>query len=525
MLFLVLANSSFSLSASTITYESKLEGHLFKDIKFDTLETSPLSQAKGGAINTTIEISKYFSGKDESENSYLLFIERFIYSFLQISSHTVVFKHYPESGVLLLEDMDHTLHPLGKKLDKDTAPFPYEFCFEVLKTIALQSDLEIRVPEVFDFKGIQSGKKFLDERGFEPAGYFFNPKTEIVADSGAAAADEEMVAGGGAAAAEEIREGFTRVALKDITINLMWLNMSANPQSTYIVDTIEKEPFETFGVDQILKWMVLNPESKVVYWYDASNNTEEQVNSTLEAVQKKIVQVNQKSRVKVKSENFDLREIQSLEYVSAEPGKSIFKNSAFKNRDGVYLKADLARMLAAIETLKKEEDKAYIHADWTVNPHSIREIYPYGFHDSGFMAVKCLSVFPPWENSYMVFTPGKKNLLLVFSKLFESLLERIKTPIGSKRNLLLDGYPRIPIDANSLLGFLVGAAKFVHSEDIYNESSLKELELGRFYAVDVHLSEGATVETVTLTRNSSHSTRVPIGPNVTLEETLKSLNN
>ena len=78
------------------------------------------------------------------------------------------------------------------------------------------------------------------------------------------------------------------------------------------------------------------------------------------------------------------------------------------------MKADLARMLAAVETLKKKENKAYIHADWTVNPHSIREIYPHGFHDSGFMAVKCISGGTVWENSYMVFTTGKKNLLLVF---------------------------------------------------------------------------------------------------------------
>jgi|GEM_PF-3646493 len=75
------------------------------------------------------------------------------------------------------------------------------------------------------------------------------------------------------------------------------------------------------------------------------------------------------------------------------------------------------------------------------------------------------------------------------------------------------------------MGFLAGAERLLHnSNPVYEKSALEEFDLRRFYATSVHLNEGATLEKVTLTRHSSHGGRVPIGPNVTLEDTLKSLN-
>lgn len=123
----------------------------------------------------------------------------------------------------------------------------------------------------------------------------------------------------------------------------------------------------------------------------------------------------------------------------------------------------------------------------------------------------------------MVFTPGKKNLPLVFSTLFDILLERITNPLKGK--YILDYQPRLEIHADSLMGFLAGAARLLHdSNHVYEKSALKTFGLRSFYATSVPLNEGATLERVTLTRHSSHGGRVPIGPNVTLEDTLKSLN-
>ncbi len=533
-----------------ITYEnrSRPEVAFLNGISFNSLAASPLSQAVGGPVSSDIIVDP-----GPSQNVYVIKVDRFVYK-LHISRHRIVIEHDPESGVLLLKDMDHTLFPLGKRLDEETAPYQYEFCFEVLKTISSQTGLKVHNPEIFDFKGRKNRYRVLSKSGFKPVAEvaraeaealaiqqeeseYFNPyahaeetfrqrekAAELRAQNGAYRAklqQEEYLAkkeaeahqlknDGGAVAAGADVEGFTRVSLNKVSINLMWLNETKNEESTYIVDQIEREGFEVFGLEQILKWMVLNPLSHVVYWYDVSKNTVKQVQTTLELVQAKIAEVAAgRPELSLNSDNFSMRAIQELGYVSNNPGKKIFQGE----KENIYFKADLARILAAIDTLKEDTYEAYIYADWVVNPHSISKIYPHGFHDNGFMAIKSLSDgYPPWENSYMVFTRSTRNLIGIFSKLFRLIFF---SDSGDER------MGSIKKDGDGMFGLTLGAVGLLYHQT--PETDLDSFNLGLFNRQPREIEAKALLENVTLTRDSGHSSRVRNSPNKSLEEILEEL--
>ena len=428
--------------------------------------------------------------------------------------------------------MNLKLFPEEKKLDELTAPFQYEFCLEVLKSLSVQHGLTVHIPEDFSFTGIEDKSLILSKSGFKRNGYVFSPQASREGEEGEGEATNRA-----ADLTAPVLEGFTKINLDKVSINLMWLNKKIDKSSRYIVDMIEEQPFEVYGVEHIVKWMLLNPMSHVIYWYDASKNSPEQVAATLNIVQKKIQQLKLEN-FDIDIKNFEIHAIQELDYVSVDTfGKQIFSTQD-DNREIIYIKSNLARVMAAIETLMKNKNDAYIHADWTVNPHSIAKIYPHGFHDSGFMAVECLSVGTPWENSYMIFTKGKRNLTLVFSRFLDLLLEKVAHPVASQSWMAPEGYllnppgakmnQRIPKNSNAIFSMTMGSAVMLYDDSVLDESYIESLEddtLLNFFRIgmDGPKDERAIVKTVTLTRNSGHDTKVNLSPSLPLDELLESL--
>lgn len=141
----------------------------------------------------------------------------------------------------------------------------------------------------------------------------------------------------------------------EYSINLMWINKKLNPVQADIHPIDKDEEVKK----HLSEWAKGNPKSEVCYWYDSAMTSPEAVKHTKEYID---TQNKKKSGASIQ-----LKDIRSVPAVS--------KNTdVFSDKVPVYFRADLARVVAGMHTVKKTK-KPFVYADVDVTPMKEEELF------------------------------------------------------------------------------------------------------------------------------------------------------
>lgn len=227
------------------------------------------------------------------------------------------------------------------------------------------------------------------------------------------------------------------------SINLMWISRYIDLKNKYIGGYVQREDtqFENIFPPQIAKWMILNPAAMVNLWIDSKMCTSEQIKNTREYMYFYIKSMKTRG-INISESGFAVRDIQSLVIVNQYPIIAMVEWP-------IYSRVDLLRLIAAYETQlsnnKKNIRSAFIYADYTVNPHSIREVYPNGISEDGFIGISSTYVHSGYENSYMIFGSYNIYLLSTIRDFILSILCKIQV---ESRGYVLEPFNRVFYDTH-----------------------------------------------------------------------------
>ena len=218
---------------------------------------------------------------------------------------------------------------------------------------------------------------------------------------------------------------FVEVKPRNVSINLMWVNKEIAPENKFIGGKIKREnkPFEAVIPEQVAKWMVLNPESDVVLWYDSMMCTELQSTNTYGFIQNLLKGMKRRyPTLPLSLDKFSMKDLRTLQLVKRY-------SEAFTNYVPIYTRVNAFRLIAAIEynelNVIRKVNSAFIYADYTVNPHSYKEVYP-GMSEDGFIGIKSrLQQSSGFENSFMIIGNQNKYTLGVLKDLVAFTSKRI----------------------------------------------------------------------------------------------------
>ena len=174
----------------------------------------------------------------------------------------------------------------------------------------------------------------------------------------------------------------------EYTIMLMWLNRKLNPEQRYIHPSDTPEEFEKNLGNHLIVWARGNPRSTVQLWYDSALTPAQAITNT----QAYIDAHHKKSN----PAPITLQDIRSLQTVQ--------KNDAiFSDKVPVYFRADLSRVIASIEVLKKTK-KTCIYADIDIKPMAEKELFDQKTKENLKDFGICIGRPPDdrWENNFHI---------------------------------------------------------------------------------------------------------------------------
>ena len=213
---------------------------------------------------------------------------------------------------------------------------------------------------------------------------------------------------------------FINIKDNNVSINLLWISKTLEIDNAFIGGYISRESntFEYIIPEQIIKWMVLNSYATVNLWYDSKMCTHKQIKHTYDYIKDFYRNIYFNCGIRVG--NFYMKDIQTLKIVKQYPFIS-------STEWPIYSRVNLLRLIAAYETqinnFKQNIQSAFVYADYTVNPHSIRDVYPAGISDDGFIGLGC--DLGGYENTYMIFGSWNAYMLYTLEDLILSILCRI----------------------------------------------------------------------------------------------------
>lgn len=226
----------------------------------------------------------------------------------------------------------------------------------------------------------------------------------------------------------------------NFSINLIWISLFLDPQNTYIGGYIANDnaQFENIFPEQIIKWMVLNPMATVNLWFDSTMCNKSQIINTKKYIKERIEYI---KSIGIEVGLFKMQNIQHLGIVQQYP---IITMTDWP----IYSRVDLLRLIAAYETQiynnKQNITSAFVYADYTVNPHSLRKVYPNGISNDGFIGLYGKTKKIGYENTYMIFGSYNIYMLSTLRDFILSILCRIQAEsrgfINQENKLFYDDY-------------------------------------------------------------------------------------
>ena len=209
---------------------------------------------------------------------------------------------------------------------------------------------------------------------------------------------------------------------RNFSINLMWISSVLDNANEYIGGYIirESKNFEDIFPEQIIKWMVLNSNATVNLWFDSKMCSQNQIKQTENYINNYIKKIKSKG---IKVGKFNMLDIQRLKIIKQYP---IIASVDWP----IYSRVDLLRLIAAYETQIQNNTQniqsAFVYADYTINPHSLRKVYPYGISNDGFIGLYGNTSHSGYENSYMIFGSYNIHMLSTLEDFILSILCRIQ---------------------------------------------------------------------------------------------------
>lgn len=136
------------------------------------------------------------------------------------------------------------------------------------------------------------------------------------------------------------------------SINFMWINRYLKDTQQFIAPADNEKEARAGFLKPVFEWAHANPKALVILWYSSQTTPPEAIKKTQEI----IAQENRKHRKRIP---IQLQDVRTLDYVKQNP-------EVFSDKTPVYFRADLARVIATVETLEKSYLKYFVYNDLDV---------------------------------------------------------------------------------------------------------------------------------------------------------------
>jgi len=143
------------------------------------------------------------------------------------------------------------------------------------------------------------------------------------------------------------------------SINLMWLNNELDKDRNYVYHSNDLEVVQENLIKPIMQWAEKNPRAHINFWYDSKLTTYKALNNT-----RQLITQNTQNGV---YPPITFCDIQKLKKIAQNP-------EAFSDDTPVFWRADLADVIAGVETVKKNK-KPFISSDLDVQPINEAEMF------------------------------------------------------------------------------------------------------------------------------------------------------
>jgi hypothetical protein len=181
------------------------------------------------------------------------------------------------------------------------------------------------------------------------------------------------------------------------TINVMWLNRKLDPEQHLICSTQREKELLT----SLFEWSLKTPSNcPVTLWYDSNFTSSDSVNNT-----KKIIVDHQKKHPDAAP--ITVTDIRVLNHIKNNP-------EIFSEKVPVYFRTDLARVIAALESVKQPTSPYFVYADLDMPSLSQKEL----FDDTTIERLKNQGVVMAhrdngygFENGFFIMSSDNDNLL------------------------------------------------------------------------------------------------------------------
>ncbi len=155
----------------------------------------------------------------------------------------------------------------------------------------------------------------------------------------------------------------------EYSVNLLWINKDINTDKNYVFPAVDRNNIRI--ISSISNWAEKNPQAVLNFWFDSQAVTDAQIQSTAELFYSFNKQFNRAEDKKIK-----LKDIRTLPEIANN-------QEVFSSKTPVYLRADLARLIASLGTLKEcrnqnedlEIDCYFVYADVDVTPVNKIELF------------------------------------------------------------------------------------------------------------------------------------------------------
>src|SRR3990167_9728705 len=145
------------------------------------------------------------------------------------------------------------------------------------------------------------------------------------------------------------------------SINVMWINRNLNADQKYIYPTKDRAELYEKLINPIVQWAIKNPGRTVNLWYDSQVTTVTAINNT-----KYLIWLEQLQQLRFTT--VVLKDIRDLQKVRECP-------KCVASYLPVYFRADLLRVIATLEMVKKQPNEYFIYADLDMEPISDSELF------------------------------------------------------------------------------------------------------------------------------------------------------
>ena len=232
------------------------------------------------------------------------------------------------------------------------------------------------------------------------------------------------------------------------TINFMWLYDKPRLEERFIFPEVRKKASPSWDIkvidDWLIHWLRENPKGKFVFWYDQNTVNDQQIENTLNEFN--IL----KNKYLEKNGTLEIKNIHDLDLIQSNPQLS-------STSIPIYLRADLIRIAAAIEYIKRcTKECAFMYVDIDkglkidngkfINANiSEKDIFSENIIDG--LKKNGIILNKGYENSFFILSNHNKNMIeaieitVIDSNLyrFKNLpyrIEQLKSKM--EKNLVLD---------------------------------------------------------------------------------------